>query len=94
MTIPFGLGMNLFYLVRARRVLWLALGVGLAFEGIELLILLFTPSYHAVDINDVLLNALGVLFGYGLFRAAERITRSLRTRWSSMREVSGGGIES
>ncbi len=71
MTIPFGLGISLFYPVRGRRILWLALETGLALEGAQLLIMLVIgPNVHSVDINDVLLNALGVLLGYALYRAA------------------------
>jgi glycopeptide antibiotics resistance protein len=71
LTVPFGLGISLFYPVRGRRILWLALAAGLALEGLQLLIMVVIgPNVHAVDINDVLLNALGVLIGYGLYRAA------------------------
>jgi glycopeptide antibiotics resistance protein len=70
LTVPFGLGISLFYPARGRRILWLALAAGLVLEGIQFLIMVgIGPNVRAVDINDVLLNGLGVLIGYGLYRA-------------------------
>jgi glycopeptide antibiotics resistance protein len=87
LTVPFGLGISLFYPVRGeRRILWLALAAGLALEGAQLLILLFVgPSRHSVDINDVLLNALGVGIGYGLFRAAVWASRQVMGKLAQSR---------
>jgi glycopeptide antibiotics resistance protein len=71
LTVPFGVFASLLFSLPGRRVLWLALWTGLALEGIQLLILvLIGPSMHSFDINDVLLNAVGVLVGHGLYRAA------------------------
>lgn len=84
LTIPFGLGISLFYPVRGRRILWLALATGLALEGAQLLIMLVIgPNVHSADINDVLLNALGVLLGYGLYRAAAWVGLKRKTGFSS-----------
>jgi glycopeptide antibiotics resistance protein len=69
LTIPFGFGINFLVHIKARRILWIALAVGLFTEGGQLLIsLLIGYFYHIVDVNDVLMNALGVLVGYVLFR--------------------------
>jgi len=65
LTIPFGTGIGFLTRLRGWRVVWLALGAGLALEGGQLLFMLLRVGYpHSVDINDVLLNALGVWVGY------------------------------
>lgn len=69
LTIPFGLGVSFIANIKPRNILWMALAVGLAFEILQLVIsLVVRSSFRVVDINDVLLNAIGVLIGYGLFR--------------------------
>jgi glycopeptide antibiotics resistance protein len=73
-TIPLGFAVPHLAKLRGRRMLWLALGTGLVIEGIQLLLnwLGLILYMRAVDINDVLLNALGVLAGYGLFLLTEK----------------------
>ena len=69
LTIPFGFGVSFVVSIKPKTILWFAPLVGLITEGGQLLILLFQPySFRIVDINDVLMNALGVIVGYGLFR--------------------------
>ena len=69
LTIPFGFGVSFIANIKPRNILWMALAVGLAFEILQLVIsLVVRSSFRVVDINDVLLNAIGVLIGYGLFR--------------------------
>lgn len=69
LTIPLGFGIHFVRRVSAKQMLWLAIGVGLVIEGTQLLIsLLLRYPYRYIDINDVLMNLLGVLLGYGLFR--------------------------
>lgn len=69
LTIPFGFGINFIARLKPKNMLWLAAGVGLTLEFIQLAIsLTFHTSFRVVDINDVLLNAAGVLIGYGAFR--------------------------
>lgn len=69
LTIPFGFGMNFIMQCRARNILSLAMMVGITIEGIQLLIsLVLGFPYRAIDVNDVLCNAVGVLIGYGFFR--------------------------
>lgn len=71
LTVPFGLGVNLFYPITRRQMFWLAIATGLVLEVTQLLIIVVIGhSMHSNDINDVLLNASGVLIGYGLYRAA------------------------
>lgn len=69
LTIPFGFGVNFIARIKPKNILWLALAVGFAFEFIQLVIsLVFRSPFRAVDINDLILNATGVLIGYGIFR--------------------------
>jgi len=86
LTVPLGLGVNLFYPVCRRHVFWLAMAAGLVLEVTQLLIIVIIgPSLHSVDINDVLLNALGVLIGYGLYPAAIWGLRQMRSRFAQSR---------
>jgi glycopeptide antibiotics resistance protein len=69
LTMPFGFGIP--FLVRFKRkdFPWLAIGVGVAIETVQLgFSLLAGGVYRSVDINDVLLNATGALLGYSLFQ--------------------------
>ena len=69
LAIPFGFGVNFIARIKPRNILWLALGVGFTFEFVQLAISLIVRSpFRAVDINDLILNAIGVLIGYGIFR--------------------------
>lgn len=71
MTVPFGVLYPLLRPLPARRIPLLALGVGLGTESAQLLVmLLIRANYRSVDINDTLFNALGVILGYLLLRAA------------------------
>lgn len=68
LTLPLGFGISFIVRIKSRNILWLALAVGLAFEILQLVISLVVRSpFRVVDINDVLLNAIGVVLGYGLF---------------------------
>jgi glycopeptide antibiotics resistance protein len=71
LTLPFGLGLPLLVPVSIRRILWVALFAGLFFETTQLVIELsgLVSGYgHSIDINDVVLNAAGILIGYSLLR--------------------------
>ncbi len=68
LTMPFGFGVSFVSQVSFKRALWLSLAVGLGLETAQLAISLIIGGYRSVDINDSLLNAAGVLVGYGLFR--------------------------
>ena len=70
LTMPFGFGINFLVKVKPRNILGLALAVGFGFEFSQLVIsLVFRSGFRSIDINDVILNAIGVLIGYALFRA-------------------------
>ena len=69
LTIPFGFWINFLARIKPKHIFWLAVGVGMTFETAQLVISLITRnSFRAVDINDLILNALGILIGYGLFK--------------------------
>ena len=69
LTVPFGLGISFIARLRWKEFIWLSLLVGFGFEVLQLVIALFFRSpFRIVDINDVILNALGVWLGYLLFR--------------------------
>jgi glycopeptide antibiotics resistance protein len=69
LTMPFGFGINFVAPVKGKHFLWLPLAVGLGIEALQLTIsLLLGYAYRFIDINDVLMNALGVVIGYGMFR--------------------------
>ncbi len=70
LTVPFGLGFPFLVQVSKRMVPWMSLAVGLSIESAQFLVsLAIGGAYRGVDINDVLLNAAGVLLGYFLYRA-------------------------
>jgi glycopeptide antibiotics resistance protein len=69
LTVPCGFGLNFLRQLRLKEALWLSMGVGLGIEAMQFVItLILRYPYRVVDINDVILNALGVLIGYALFR--------------------------
>ena len=75
LTIPFGFGINFLVQIKPGNILWLALAAGLGLELSQLLITLsFNSGFRAFDINDILLNATGVMLGYVLFRAFSWVT--------------------
>jgi glycopeptide antibiotics resistance protein len=81
-TMPFGFGINFIVRVKARNILWLALVIGLLFEATQLIIsLIFKSSFRSIDINDVILNAIGVLLGYGCFMVFARLYLTVTQRF-------------
>jgi len=68
LTLPFGFGISFVASVRRKDILWLAPAVGIGIESCQLIAgLILGVNYREVDINDAIMNALGVLAGYGLF---------------------------
>ncbi len=69
LTVPLGFGINFLVYLKPQKIGWLAIGGGIGFEAVQLAIsLIFKSSFRAVDINDAILNGLGVCAGYGIFR--------------------------
>lgn len=84
LTMPFGFLLPFLVRVPARRALLMALFTGLALEGAQLLtsVLGIISGYgHSIDINDVILNAIGVLVGYGGYRSFAWLYRVLISRF-------------
>lgn len=78
LTIPFGFFICLLYRLDRKRVLYCAFGAGLALEGMQFVLQLLQLSYRSVDINDVILNALGVLIGAGAYSALQWMVQQTR----------------
>jgi glycopeptide antibiotics resistance protein len=83
LTIPFGFGILFVSKLRPKDFLWLPLAIGFGIETAQLIIsLILRYPYRVIDINDTLLNAFGVVVGYGLFRIFAwlffRITQRLK----------------
>lgn len=69
LMLPFGFGVNFVARVRRKDFIWLPFAIGFGIEFGQLIIsLLLGYPYRVVDITDALLNGLGVLLGYILFR--------------------------
>lgn len=65
LTVPFGFGVS--FLARFRYWLIPAIGLGIELTQLGIALMLGYP-YRVIDINDAILNAFGVLIGYGMFR--------------------------
>lgn len=69
LTVPFGFGIHFLIKLRLKDMLWLTFMVGMSIEAAQIVIsLLLRYPHRVIDINDVILNAIGVIVGYGLFR--------------------------
>jgi glycopeptide antibiotics resistance protein len=89
LTVPFGFGVSFVARVQAKHILWIALAVGAGIETVQLIIsLALRYPYRVIDINDAMLNALGVLIGYGLFRVFARLYISATERFG----IARGGL--
>ncbi|MDX2074966.1 MAG: VanZ family protein [bacterium] len=76
LTVPFGFGLNFIMRVRAKNFIWLAPAVGFGIEITQLIIsLILRYPYRVIDINDALMNTLGVWIGYAIFRLFSWIYR-------------------
>lgn len=74
LTIPFGFGVNFLARIRPRGFLWMALVVGFGIETVQLVIsLLLRYPYRVIDVDDALMNTLGVWIGYAMFRVFARL---------------------
>ncbi|MGC1378916.1 MAG: VanZ family protein [Anaerolineales bacterium] len=78
LTMPFGFGVSFIARLRARDFVWLPLAIGLGFEFSQFMV--SRGGFHALDINDVLLNAAGAWLGYACFRAFAWLYRAVTRR--------------
>jgi glycopeptide antibiotics resistance protein len=69
LTVPFGFGINFLLKSKPQQILWLGFALGFGFEFLQWVVSLVGRSgFRSIDINDFLLNAIGVWVGYALFR--------------------------
>jgi glycopeptide antibiotics resistance protein len=69
LTIPFGFGLSFVARLRPKDFAWIIPATGVGIEAAQLVIsLALGYPYRVIDVNDAILNALGVLIGYALFR--------------------------
>lgn len=68
LTMPFGFLINFITPSKIRKIPLLSLAVGTGIEFTQLLLCLTVGmNYRGIDINDALMNAVGVICGYGCF---------------------------
>ena len=100
LTAPFGFGISFIVRFKARNVFYLAVAVGVVIETTQLVLsVVLGSAYRGVDINDVLMNAIGVLIGYGFFRVfswlyvsiTERVKIELKGLFAYVYTVANGG---
>jgi glycopeptide antibiotics resistance protein len=74
LTIHFGFGFKFVAEVRGRGFIWMVLAVVLGVELVQIVIsLLLRFPHRVIDVNDAMLNTLGVLVGIGLFSVFARL---------------------
>jgi len=74
LTVPFGFSLPFLFRIKPSYFPLLAVLVGLSTELMQLIVsLIIGGNYRSVDINDALLNAIGVLIGCGLFKGVVRV---------------------
>jgi glycopeptide antibiotics resistance protein len=87
LTVPFGFMIPFLIQVKGRQIPWLALAVGLSTELSQLAAcLILGTNYRSVDINDVILNAVGAIIGYGLLRGLAWLSNLLILHIQSQRK--------
>lgn len=68
LTMPFGFLIHFITRAKVRKIPLWALAAGISIEFAQLMLCLIIRSdYRGIDINDALMNMLGVLCGYGCF---------------------------
>lgn len=73
LTIPFGFGVNFIVHTSLKKLTWLAIVFGFGLELLQFLVALLSSFFsigtgRIIDINDAILNVVGILLGYGLFK--------------------------
>jgi glycopeptide antibiotics resistance protein len=89
LTVPFGFGISFLVNVKSKNVLWLAMSVGVVFELTQLLLsFIFHSPFRVIDINDIILNAMGILIGYAVFRLFGWLHLSIANRFQILSKYS------
>lgn len=69
LSIPFGFGISYITKISKKKLVKFSILFGVIIEAIQLLIsLLLGYTYRYIDINDVILNFIGVIIGYFIFK--------------------------
>lgn len=69
LTVPLGFGVSFVARLSVKDFYWLIPAIGIGIEATQLVIaLILRYPYRVIDVNDAILNSLGVLIGYGFFR--------------------------
>jgi glycopeptide antibiotics resistance protein len=92
LTVPFGFGVSFVARLKPIDFMWLVPVVGFSTELGQFLIAVVTRFYRAIDISDVILNGLGVLIGYLLFRLFARLYLSVTHRFNLPRTGLSGYV--
>jgi len=78
LTMPFGFGLPFIAKVNWKKISILGVLLGVLLEMLQLAIALIVGfTFRYVDINDVIFNFCGVIFGYGIFKAVMIVFRFL-----------------
>jgi glycopeptide antibiotics resistance protein len=68
LTVPFGFGVSFVVRLKPRHFLWLVPAIGFGIGLTQFILMVLVLVTRIIDIDDVILNSLGVLIGYLLFR--------------------------
>ena len=77
LTIPFGFLINFFANLKWKSILLISIASGLVIEISQFILSLIFGPYRTVDLNDVILNAIGSLIGCFIFITAVWIDHKL-----------------
>lgn len=69
LSMPFGFGISYITRISKKKLILLGVSFGIIIELLQLMIsLLIGFTYRSIDINDVIVNFIGVIMGYLIFR--------------------------
>ncbi|MFZ2576781.1 MAG: VanZ family protein [Lactococcus hircilactis] len=90
LTLPFGVYLCYLFKVRFRKALLLSFLLTLSFETIQrtALLGLYPRPYRLFDVDDLMLNTIGSLIGFGLAKLVVRYLPSLDEKRREVQEVS------
>ncbi|WP_068725550.1 VanZ family protein [Tepidibacillus decaturensis] len=69
LSIPFGFGISYIISINRKKLIFFGIMFGIIIEGLQLLISLFLGfPYRSIDVNDLILNFIGTIIGYKIFK--------------------------
>jgi glycopeptide antibiotics resistance protein len=78
LTIPFGFLINYYVNLNRKNIILVSIANGLAIETSQFIMSMVFGAYRTVDINDVILNAIGSFIGYWLFTCTKQLINKIR----------------